>query len=325
MPAVFKRDVRIFMRIKSIVFSGIAVFLLCGCKFHNRHSVPSLQNVQPKAIKCWPYFSGRYPLVLTTDSARLSYMVAHSWDDFDFAATVLRTDSTNVIREFADFIHLLNQCKELDRISAIESLMQKASASRIMLDWFVWQAMTVLNDPNSPLRDDELCIPILQAQRNSGYYDFADSVRLEYRLELMQKNRVGHKAADFGYVVPGKGYDRLYSISAEYTLIFFNNPGCGMCQTVTEELACSPLVWKAISERRLVILAVYPDNDRSEWEAHRQDMPKEWINSYDEDCLIEKEWLYDISAIPSIYLLDRDKTVLLKDITDVKLVEEYLQ
>mgnify|MGYP002527024690 FL=1 len=50
----------------------------------------------------------------------------------------------------------------------------------------------------------------------------------------------------------------------------------------------------------------------------------EWINGYDKKQTIEQNNLYDLKAIPTLYLLDKDKTVLLKDVT-TKEIEEYLQ
>jgi len=40
--------------------------------------------------------------------------------------------------------------------------------------------------------------------------------------------------------------------------------------------------------------------------------------------MIDQKNLYDLKAIPTLYLLDKDKTVLLKDATAEE-IEEYLQ
>ena len=41
------------------------------------------------------------------------------------------------------------------------------------------------------------------------------------------------------------------------------------------------------------------------------------INGYDRECVMRTEGTYNLAAIPSLYLLDKDKTVLVKDGTDV--------
>ena len=50
---------------------------------------------------------------------------------------------------------------------------------------------------------------------------------------------------------------------------------------------------------------------------------QEWTNGYDKELVIKNKNLYDLRAIPTLYLLDKNKTVLLKDATLQK-VEQYL-
>ena len=66
------------------------------------------------------------------------------------------------------------------------------------------------------------------------------------------------------------------------------------------------------------------DEDKEEWERHLPDFPKEWINGYDKKLVIKEKNLYDLKAIPTLYLLDKDKKVLLKDAT-VAQIDQYLQ
>jgi len=44
-------------------------------------------------------------------------------------------------------------------------------------------------------------------------------------------------------------------------------------------------------------------------------LAKEWTNGYDKELVIKNKNLYDLRAIPTLYLLDKNKTVLLKDAT----------
>ena len=47
--------------------------------------------------------------------------------------------------------------------------------------------------------------------------------------------------------------------------------------------------------------------------------PEEWYNGFDPDYVIRTDQLYNVRAIPSLYLLDADKKVMLKDATTEKL------
>ena len=54
-----------------------------------------------------------------------------------------------------------------------------------------------------------------------------------------------------------------------------------------------------------------------------QDIPTSWINGYDKDGKA-KGSLYDFAAMPTLFLLDKDKRVLLKDVNLI-IVERYLR
>ena len=73
-----------------------------------------------------------------------------------------------------------------------------------------------------------------------------------------------------------------------------------------------------------MVLSLNPYIDLSEFQKHLSDFPSDWINGYDKKQMIDQKNLYDLKAIPTLYLLDKDKTVLLKDATAEE-IEEYLQ
>lgn len=113
----------------------------------------------------------------------------------------------------------------------------------------------------------------------------------------------------------------MYDIRAEYLLLFINNPGCNMCKTVREAISASPMLNELIERGKLKVLALFPDEDLTEWQAYRPQIPVRWINAYDKGCVVRDRELYDLKAIPALYLLDRDKRVMVKDAVDVGLIE----
>ena len=91
-----------------------------------------------------------------------------------------------------------------------------------------------------------------------------------------------------------------------------------------EQISGSPMLSEMIERGRLKILALYPDEDLTEWRNYRDHIPASWINAYDAGCLVRENGTYDLTAIPSLYLLDSDKRVLVKDSTDVPYIEEVI-
>ena len=255
---------------------------------------------------------------------RVEWLRWHYWDNFDFADTTFlaRADTLQLFEAYARYVQLLFSVPTDG--APMDSLMRRASASRPMLDYFAMLADQVLGDPNSPLRNDEFYIPVLRAQLSSPWYDEYERLAPEYDLNLALQNRIGHPANDFRYTLAAGATGTLYGLRAEYVLLFINNPGCPMCREIREAISASPMLTELIEHGRLRVLALYPDENLDEWRAYREQIPASWINAYDDGCVLREKGLYDLSAIPSLYLLDAQKRVLVKDATDVALVEEVI-
>jgi hypothetical protein len=97
-----------------------------------------------------------------------------------------------------------------------------------------------------------------------------------------------------------------------------------MCREVNEQIQSSPLMNELIERGTLKVLVVYPDADLQAWREHLGDYPSAWMCSYNEGQVIERERLYDLRAIPSLYLLDSEKRVMAKDCVDVAYIEELI-
>lgn len=104
----------------------------------------------------------------------------------------------------------------------------------------------------------------------------------------------------------------------------FSNPGCPMCREIMEEITSSPLLNLLTEHGDLRTLSLYPDEDLEAWREHFKDMPTSWIRAYDKGMKITVERLYNLSAIPSLYLLDNQKRVIIKDGTSVAQIENTI-
>ena len=73
----------------------------------------------------------------------------------------------------------------------------------------------------------------------------------------------------------------------------------------------------------LTILSVYPGSNVKQWIENLPSMPeKNWVNAYDNDMTITNKRIYDIKTIPTIYLLDDKKRIILKD-TSLEEIESF--
>uniref|UniRef100_UPI004056C173 DUF5106 domain-containing protein n=1 Tax=Alistipes sp. TaxID=1872444 RepID=UPI004056C173 len=300
----------------------IIILLSVGCssrKSHPEQANEALHSALERSTPQRHFIPTPPPAHLTGEAQRL-WLRDHYWDHFDFQDTTLlrEIDTAELFSAMARYVaHVIGPADT----AAMRSLMQRAAHSRPMLCYFSELAERLLYDPNSPLRSDELFIPVLEAEASSGWLTPYEQARPRDLLELVRQNRVGHPANDFRYTLEDGSSSTLYALKGPYTLLFISNPGCPMCRSLREEIGSSPMLSTMIERGTLRLLMLYPDSDLTEWHRHRKEIPQSWIYAYDRGGILQRERLYDLKAIPTLYLLDQHKRVLLKDVVDIALIE----
>ena len=296
----------------------ILLLALAGCRRPKAPAVTSADKV---------YYKVSQAPGMLQDAADINRFYARNWwRDFDFGDSLQAalTDSVFFMGLFTEWTRVLESVPDMGP-ECVEGVMSRASASKKCFDMFVKAARQVLADPNSALRDDELYMPVLRARIASPFTDEDTRERCRYRLDILSQNRLGHKANNIRYTLADGFEGTLYGIKAEFTLVFINNPGCEMCRSVREEICASDVLMRAVSSGRLKVLAIYPDQDLDEWLRYRSEMPSAWINGYDRECVMRTSGTYNLAAIPSLYLLDKDKTVLVKDAVSIPFIESAIR
>ena len=145
-----------------------------------------------------------------------------------------------------------------------------------------------------------------------------------YQRKLAEKNRIGQPAADFIYTLASGKQGRMSDLKAEYTLIFFYDPDCETCSEIKQIMRQSPRLKEMVAAGHVKVLTIYPDGDLALWRERLSELDESWVNAYDKDQVLTLEQRYDLSSIPSFYLLDKDKKVLLKD-ADWRQVMHFLE
>ena len=97
-------------------------------------------------------------------------------------------------------------------------------------------------------------------------------------------------------------------------MLLFVNPGCQACEDVVSVFGTEE-VKALVSAGTLRILGIYIDEDIAAWKDRSDRLPAHWVNGYDPAGIIRADRLYFVRAIPSIYLLDARKQIVMKDAT----------
>lgn len=289
----------------------ILLLLVTGCK-----SQPEKQSDNNNLPE--PFSPPDIPAVVTDPGQRAVLLSEAYWKNFNFSDTALISHPEITEQAFVDFLHVLTRIPPEKAGRAITRMMRSATADSNMFAHFADLSEKYLYHPNSPLRDEELYVPVLRYVIGLPGLDESYKVRPRYQLEMILKNRQGDVATDFTYTLRDGKQGRLSRIRAAYTLLFFNNPDCNDCLYTKNFIGQSSVLQHLTDSGKLKIVAVYPDTDLEQWK--QAEFPREWISGY--NTTLSKEGLYDLKAIPTLYLLDKDKRVVLKDVS-IDQVELY--
>ncbi len=156
----------------------------------------------------------------------------------------------------------------------------------------------------------------------------ADHEVYDFQREMIHKNRIGTKSADFVYTLPNGDWKRMRAFKSNYLILFFTDPICSVCAVVTKEINDSEILNKvfahnSFNRNMLTVLSIYPGSNVELWRNELASMPeKNWVHAYDNGMLLTKKRVYDIQAIPTIYLLDENKRIILKD-TSLEEIETF--
>lgn len=303
-----------------LAFLAFLAFALAACK----------QPATPKeeasgGMRARSFAKPVPPAVCTDEAARQEYTVLHWWDGFDFgdSAWITGTDSVVLEQAFADYLGVLQTVGTATQEESVKILLQTAERGTApVFGHFMHLAEHYLYEAGSPLRNDALYLAAAGCLLASPAVDETTKSRLESQARMLRKNQPGMAAADFSYTTIGGIRSRLHSLKAEYTLLFFYDPDCDVCTGVRTRLVASPAVQRLTANGRLKILAVYPDADTQSWLHHAAEMPEDWITARDESGRITTGGLYDLRGLPSLYLLDGRKRVVLKDASPQRVVNE---
>ena len=264
------------------------------------------------------------PPTMLSEEGQVDYLAKNFWRNFDFADTAYLSNPEMIRNIFMGYVDILHTVPKDKAVEYMTTFWDSAQADRQIYDHLVELGEDYLYDPNSPYRNEELYVTMLNSVIGSEQLSDIEKLRAKEHLKQAKKNRVGTKAANFKLTFANGSSQNLYDIKADYTLLYFINPGCAGCAEYSEGIARSQILDAVIVGGQMKVVLLYPDSDLTAWKEDLDRVPKQWLYGYDKDLSIRDKGLYELRAIPTLYLLDKDKKVLVKDAKGVEEVEHYI-
>ncbi len=258
------------------------------------------------------------PATITQPTLRAKYVLERFWEPMDWHDTLLSRDTTFLERNFVNFLSLFPHADEDALHPAVSKLLSSAAQDPTAFDILLDLAEKYLSDPGSPMRNEDYYIVVLSAALSTPDIPRSQLLRPRMQLDRVMKNRPDSVATDFRFTTRQGLSSSLHSLSSPLTLLIFYDPDCPHCDDILEELSASTVVNSLINEGKLIVLAVYTEGNRALWDDRKSSMPQQWTVAIDESSIVE-QGLYDIPAMPTLYLLGINHIVLLKDPTTLDL------
>ena len=267
------------------------------------------------------------PVMITEPHERATWIAQHFWDRFTQPDKLYFCDSVTVNGVPADkleqqvglFASILQNLQLSDGQAAMETAYHRLEAfQQAQPEGNVFASTSALisryfYDPNSPVRSEDLYLPFVSRMASSELVPDEEKSQYAWEKQVCSLNRTGTPAADFRFVDTAGRTRTLYGIKAEWLLLIFGNPDCKACREIMEDMGASAAISNLINSGRLKVVDVYIDEDIDLWKERMDNYPSAWINGYDPTFTIRTDRIYAVRAVPSLYLLDKDKTVVLKD------------
>ena len=144
------------------------------------------------------------------------------------------------------------------------------------------------------------------------------------RAYMLMANLIGQQAADLQMVDSNGVNKSLYNVKADYVVVCFWDPTCGHCRTQVPRLdSIYNAKWKMENVKMYGVLT--ETKNFQQWKDFMNEHKmNNWINVYQTEAQAKKieqskqasyKQLYDVIQTPTLYLLDKDKKIIAKNLT----------
>lgn len=251
----------------------------------------------------------------TSDRARLLREYRdHYWDNFDLKDDrLLHTPlfHPRMERYMDDLIYPVP-----DSISrAIDSILLRVSSSKPVYDYLLWYFL-VKYERSKIMGYDAVFVHLANNYFKTGKAGFvSDAVKKNVikRSDVLEPLLIGKPAPLMILLDTNDTPVSLYSVAKEYTVVYFWDSDCSFCQNESPKLKQFRDEYRTAFD--VEVYAVCIDTSMTEWKKYIKKNDLTWINVNGYLSLTpDFHDLYDVHSSPVIYLLDRNKIIIGKNI-----------
>lgn len=253
------------------------------------------------------------------------FVVEHFFDNFPWNdPRIFETPiADDKIKEYCNIIYQLDR-KDLDTF--VVATLNAARVNEQSLYRFYDKLEKILGSNISPYKVEHTYIKMLQNILSYPKLDEDRQRRCSRELKTINKNLEGDLVPNFRIVMANGDTTSLYDIQSNYMLLYLQHPTCPTCREVRGKMANFPALNTAIAKGKIKVLTVYFEDDEQVWKNYLKssEANPSYLHGWNFDQTIEDNELYDTRTIPFMFLLDKDKKVIRKDLLYNE-IEDYIK
>lgn len=252
--------------------------------------------------------------------AMYQLFVNRYWDRMDFSDG--RLVRTPVYQGMLN--HYFNQVviQHPDTVMAhADRVIEKSRANDELFRFTIW-FLTGMGERSQIMGMDALFVHLVENHYMTGDVHWMDEDRLQRLIDRgrqLSRILIGETAPDLILYKPDGQDIRLHDIEANYLVMYFWDSECAFCREETPRLQN---ILDEMGDRGLKVFAINTETDERKWkEAIAPYSLPGWIHVNDARFRSGYEDIYDIYAVPTIYLLDKQKRIIAKGIGARQLID----
>ncbi len=262
------------------------------------------------------------PQEYTDSNWKYQYYADHYWDNCDFndnAMVYTPIFAPRLIQYYDKVVH-----PAIDSIiKYTDILIKKSENSPELYKYIVWYASSRF-ERSKYLGHDAIFVHLVRNYYEKGLCPWVDETVLERmidRANTLEPILLGKTAP--WLIMPdidGK-FHTNYDFNTDYTIMYFWDTDCGHCKVTTPKLL--ELYKRAKDSLNFDVYSVCLTSDSVKWKNYLIDKNLPWVNVGNNKANIDFREAYDINSSPKLFILDKNKKIILKNI-GIEEVEEFL-
>ncbi len=202
-------------------------------------------------------------------------------------------------------------------IRSVDYILQKSKPSDVAYRFFLTYLFNKYRESNK-VGMDAVYVHIAEeyiAKGKAPWIEESEKMQVLEAIKYISPILIGKTAPDFTVQKEDGSNISLRSIQSPYTILIFWSPNCAHCKESMPHLNDFNTKYKDKGIQIFAVCTKVNEQEKSCWEYLDKNMMKNWINASDKTGGTSSvQTLYNVKTTPKIFVLDKNKKILVKDI-----------